>query len=159
MKIERVEKGVCSLCGGADDVLCIDWGEAELPSVLLCAGCRDELKENIRDAEKCAEDASASKLPPLTEKIAAEAAQMTEEDFDEKYLQDTVDRVVFEFIRGYGRMEVDGPSMSMMVLMLENVSEEEILEHIQSLAERGILYPVAGKKGWYGADYPFLDDN
>ena len=159
MKIERVENGVCSLCGGTEDILAIDWGETELSSVLLCAGCRDELKENIRDAEKRTEEEAESKLPALTEKIAAEAAQMTEEAFDEKYLQDTIDRVVFEFIRGYGRMEVDGPSMSMMVLMLEDVSEEEIMEHLQSLAERGIIYPVAGKKGWYGADYPFLDDN
>ena len=159
MKIESVEKGVCSLCASENDVLRIDWGEETIPEVLLCSGCRGELMENIREAEKDIADKTADVLPPLTAQIAEEAAQMTEEEFDDKYLQDTIDRVVFEFIRGYGRIELDGPSMSMMVLMLEDVSEEEIMKHLQGLVECGIIYRVAGKADMYGADYPFLDDN
>ena len=106
-----------------------------------------------KEAPQCSEDG----YPPLTAAIAAEAAGMTEEEFDEKYLTDTIDRVVFEFVRGYGRLELDGQAMTMMVLMLENVSEEEISKHLSSLVERGIIYKIQGKKDWYGADYPFSD--
>ena len=37
-------------------------------------------------------------------------------------------------------------------------SADIILEHIDALSDKGLIYPVAGKTGWYGADYPFADD-
>ena len=35
---------------------------------------------------------------------------------------------------------------------------EVVAAHIDGLAAKGLIYPVAGKPGWYGADYPFADD-
>lgn len=158
MKIEYVDKGSCSLCGGGTELVEIEWGKPDIEPMLMCAACRDELMKQMQAVEKEAPQCSEDGYPSLTAAIAAEAAGMTEEEFDEKYLTDTIDRVVFEFVRGYGRLELDGQAMTMMVLMLENVSEEEISKHMSSLVERGIIYKVQGKKDWYGADYPFSDD-
>ncbi len=82
---------------------------------------------------------------------------MTEEDFEGKYLSDETDRVVFEYVRGYGQTELLGGAMGLLSIMTEK-GAEEIRAHIDGLTEKGLIYPVAGKPGWYGADYPFADD-
>jgi hypothetical protein len=92
-----------------------------------------------------------------TKRIMSEAAGMTEESFEEKYLADMVDRVVFEYVRGYGQTELDGGAMGLLSIMTEK-SADIISGHIEALSDKGLIYPVAGKPGWYGADYPFADD-
>ena len=79
------------------------------------------------------------------------------EAFEEKYLTDMVDRVVYEYVRGYGQTELAGGAMGLLSIMTEK-SADIILEHIDALSDKGLIYPVAGKTGWYGADYPFADD-
>ena len=59
-------------------------------------------------------------------------------------------------MRGYGQTELSGGAMGLLSIMTEK-GEEEVMKHIGGLAERGLIYPVAGKPGWYGADYPFAD--
>lgn len=89
--------------------------------------------------------------------VISEAATMTEEAFEEKYLSDVIDRVIFEYVRGYGQTELDGSAMGLLSIMTEK-NADVISEHIEALSEKGLIYPVVGKLGWYGADYPFEDD-
>ncbi|MBP5200447.1 MAG: hypothetical protein J6Z82_07340 [Schwartzia sp.] len=121
----------------------------------ICAACRKELMAAW----------SSGILPELleqsyseeTKRVMAEAAAMTEEEFEEKYLSDTVDCVIFEYVRGYGQTELSGGSMGLLSIMTEK-GAEVVQEHIDGLVGKGLIYPVAGKPGWYGADYPFADD-
>ena len=82
---------------------------------------------------------------------------MTEEQFEEKYLSDMIDRVIFEYVRGYEQTELDGGAMGLLSIMTEK-SADVVREHIDGLVDKGLIYPVSGKFGWYGADYPFVDD-
>ena len=54
---------------------------------------------------------------------------------------------------------MDGEGSGMVVLIMDGTaSEQEVVDHLAALADRGIVYPVPGKAGWYGADYAFRDD-
>lgn len=160
MKISVVNNEKCMLCGSEDNVLRIDWEKDGLQPLALCSSCRSELKEKFEVPEQAEPEKKTKEngLPAMTQKIADEAATLTEDAFGEKYLQDAVDRVVFEYIHGYGQMELDGAALSMMVLMLENVPEQVVIEHLHGLLEKGLVYQVPGRHGWYGADYLFADD-
>ena len=102
-------------------------------------------------------EAEAQGYSDATKRVMAEAAAMTEEAFEDKYLSDEVDRVIFEYVRGYGQTELLGGAMGLLSIMTEE-GAEVVQEHIDGLADKGLIYPVAGKPGWYGADYPFADD-
>ena len=157
MRFRETEGCACLFCGGSDKVQVVarDDGAA---AFAVCAACR----------EKIIAAWSSGILPETTEqakqdynenakRVMAEAAAMSEEAFEEKYLSDMVDRVVFEYVRGYGQTALDGSAMGLLAIMTEK-NADEIQTHIDNLAANGLLYPVAGKPGWYGADYPFADD-
>ncbi len=155
----------CALCGEENGVRVIDWEKGKLPALPLCTRCRARLLAAL--AATAAEEAetleSASVATTVrteaSEKIAAEARTMTEEAFEAKYLGDTLDRVIFEYIHGYGETDMSGEGSAMVVLMMDGTSsEQEVSDRLLSLVERGLIYPIAGKAGWYGAELAFADD-
>ncbi len=154
MKIRATEECACIFCGGRDGVEVIA-REDGAAMFAVCASCRKELITAWSTGD-LSEDA-AQTYREETKRVMAEAAAMTEEAFEEKYLADEVDRVVFEYVRGYGQTELSGGAMGLLSIMTEK-NAEEIQGHIDGLTEKGLIYPVAGKPGWYGADYPFADD-
>ena len=154
MKFRETEGCACLFCGGKGGVQMVarDDGAA---AFAVCAACRKEIMAAW--SADAAPLETAQTFSDATKRVMAEAAAMTEEMFEEKYLSDMVDRVIFEYVRGYGRTELGGGAMGLLSIMTEK-NAEEIRDHIDGLAEKGLLYPVAGKPEWYGADYPFADD-
>ena len=155
MRRRQTSECACLFCGGRDgvEVVARDDGAAALA---ICAACRSKLAAAWA-ADGAAQPAAAQGYGDAAKQIMAEAAAMTEEDFEGKYLSDETDRVVFEYVRGYGQTELLGGAMGLLSIMTEK-GAEEIRAHIDGLTEKGLIYPVAGKPGWYGADYPFADD-
>lgn len=165
MRIVKREGADCQLCGAAHEVRRIDWENKAMAAVVLCASCRAQLlaalavaaAEESRRSEGAQGQAQTFSEAALA--IQAEAAKMTEEAFAEQYLDDTIDGIIFEYIRGYGKADMEGEGCAMVLLMMDGtVSDQMVAEHLAALEARGIIYSVAGKAGWYGADYPFLDD-
>ncbi len=157
MKLIGADNCACLFCGGREKVQTVarDDGAA---SISICAACREELTEAWASGTALAETQSAMQsYSEETKRVIAEAAVMTEEQFEEKYLSDEVDRVVFEYVRGYGQTDLLGSGMGLLSIMTEQKAEV-VKTHIEGLAAAGLIYPVAGKTGWYGADYPFADD-
>ena len=154
MKIRATEDCACIFCGGRDGVEVIA-REDGAAMFAVCASCRKELMTAWSTGDLSEE--AAQTYREETKRVMAEAAAMTEEAFEEKYLADEVDRVVFEYVRGYGQTELSGGAMGLLSIMTEK-NAEDIQGHIDGLTEKGLIYPVAGKPGWYGADYPFADD-
>ena len=157
MRIMETEGCSCLFCGGNDRVQVVarDDGAA---AFAVCAACREkiikawasgELPETPEQMEQSYGDE--------TRRVMAEAAAMTEEAFEDKYLSDMVDRVIFEYVRGYGQTDLSGGAMGLLSIMTEK-GAEVVATHIGSLVDKGLIYPVAGKPGWYGADYSFADD-
>ena len=155
MKLIDAKDCACLFCGGKEDVQMVvrDDGAA---SVAICTGCREELA-TAWASDVLAQSEKEQTYSDETKRVIEEAAAMTEEAFEEKYLSDVVDRVIFEYVRGYGQTELDGGAMGFLSIMTEK-GAEEVAKHIEGLAEKGLIYPVAGKPGCFGADYPFADD-
>ena len=157
MRFRDTEGCACLFCGGSDQVQVVarDDGAA---AFAICAACRKTIiaawsSGVLPDTTEQAEQSYGDE----TKRVLVEAAAMTEEAFEEKYLSDMVDRVVFEYVRGYGQTDLSGGAIGLLSIMTEKGSEV-VAAHIDSLAKRGLIYHVAGKPGWYGADYPFADD-
>ena len=157
MRCRETGESVCLFCGGDNRVQIVarDDGAA---AFAICAARRKELMTAwssgiLLEPAKQAEQSYGDE----TKRVMEEAAVMTEEQFEEKYLSDIVDRVIFEYVRGYGQTELLGGAMGLLSIMTEK-SVEVIQKHIDGLIDKGLIYPVAGKPGWYGADYPFADD-
>lgn len=157
MRFRETEGCACLFCGGNDRVQVVarDDGAA---AFAVCAACREKiiaawssgvLPETTEQAEQSYGDE--------TKRVMAEAAAMTEEAFEEKYLADMVDRVIFEYVRGYGQTDLSGGAMGLLSIMTEK-GADVVAAHIDSLTQSGLIYPVSGKPGWYGADFPFADD-
>lgn len=165
MQIRERKELTCQLCGASEAVRQIDWERGDLSPLALCSLCRAQLLA-VLATEAAAEQgaarpkaAAAVKLSPAAEAVRQEAASLTEAAFEEKYLPHPVDRVLFEYIRGYGQADMDGEGNGMVVLIMDGTaSEQEVVDHLAVLADRGIVYSVPGKAGWYGADYAFRDD-
>ena len=155
MRFRETEGCACLFCGGTDQVQVIarDDGAA---AFAVCAACREKIMEAWSSSAVVPVEKTQT-YNEATKRIMSEAAGMTEEAFEEKYLTDMVDRVVYEYVRGYGQTELAGGAMGLLSIMTEK-SADIILEHIDALSDKGLIYPVAGKTGWYGADYPFADD-
>lgn len=157
MKCRETKECACLFCGGSGQVQVIarDDGAA---AFAICAACRKELMTawSSESFSEMAEQAQQS-YGDETKRMMTEAAVMTEEQFEGKYLSDLVDRVIFEYVRGYGQTDLSGGAMGLLSIMTEQ-GAEVVAAHIEGLAEQGLIYPVAGKPGWYGADYPFADD-
>ena len=165
MQIIEKNELTCQLCGTADAVRQIDWEKDGAAPIALCSTCRACLLAALANA--AAEECGAARqvapvmeaLSPAAEAIRAEAATLSEAAFEEKYLPDAIDRVIFEYIHGYGEADMDGEGSGMVVLMMDGTaSEQEVVDHLARLAARGVIYPIPGKAGWYGADYTFGDD-
>ncbi len=165
MRLLEIRRASCALCGAENGVRVIDWEKETLTALPLCGRCRARLLAVL--AEVAAEEVGAFEVAPTAvevrtaaaEKIAAEAKTMTEDAFEAKYLGDTLDRVIFEYIHGYGETDMSGEGCAMVVLMMDGTSsEQEVSERLLSLAERGLIYPIVGKPGWYGAELTFADD-
>ena len=156
MKLIDAKDCACLFCGGREKVQMVarDDGAATLA---ICAACRGELAAAWSSGAVTLTAPEAQRYSDETRRVMDEAAAMTEEQFEEKYLADEVDRVVFEYVRGYGQTELDGAALGLLSIMTEQ-NAEIIQTHIDGLTEKGLLYPVAGKSGSYGADYPFADD-
>ena len=155
MKLIDVKDCACLFCGGKENVQMVarDDGAA---SVAICADCRGELATAWASGV-FAQPEEEQTYSDAAKRVMTEAAAMSEEAFEEKYLSDTIDRVVFEYVRGYGQTELDGGAMGLLSIMTEKEAEE-VAKHIEGLVEKGLIYPVAGKPGCFGADYPFTDD-
>lgn len=164
MKIRAREEASCQLCGMSEAVRQIDWEAPDLSPLTLCDFCRAQLLAALamdaaaREAVK-PKALAAVKLSPAAEAVRQEAASLTEAAFGEKYLSNPIDRVLFEYIRGYGQADMDGEGCGMVVLIMDGTaSEEVVVERLAALSDRGVIYPVPRKAGWYGADYVFCDD-
>lgn len=155
MRLIDAKDCACLFCGGKEDVQIVarDDGAA---SVAICTTCREELATAWASGVLVQSEDDQT-YSDETKRVMAEAAAMTEEAFEENYLSDTIDRVVFEYVRGYGQTELDGSAMGLLSIMTEK-GAEEVAKHIEGLVEKGLIYPVAGKPGCFGADYPFADD-
>ena len=154
MRFRETEECACLFCGGRDGVQVVardDGGAA----FAICASCRKELMAAWSSG--VAEPKGEQSYSDAAKSIMAEAAAMTEEQFEEKYLSDMIDRVIFEYVRGYEQTELDGGAMGLLSIMTEK-GADVVREHIDGLVDKGLIYPVFGKSGWYGADYPFNDD-
>lgn len=165
MNIRAREEIPCQLCGASEAVRQIDWQVRGLSPLALCGFCRSQLlaalaMDAAKEREMARSKASVEgKLSPAAEAIRQEAASLTEAAFEEKYLPHPIDRVLFEYIRGYGQADMDGEGCGMVVLIMDGTaSEQEVVDHLSALSARGVIYPVPRKAGWYGADYPFCDD-
>ncbi len=160
MRFRETEGCACLFCGGNDRVQVVarDDGAA---AFAVCSACREKIIAAWSSGAlpETAEQAEQAKqvYGDGTKRVMAEAAAMTEEQFEEKYLSDMVDRVIFEYVRGYGQTDLSGGAMGLLSIMTEEGSEV-VAAHIDGLAAKGLIYSVAGKPGWYGADYPFADD-
>ena len=154
MRFRDTESCACLFCGRNDRVQVVARDDGAV-TFALCATCR----KIIMTAWSA--DVSTTETTHIyseaTKQVMSEAAAMTEEAFEEKYLADLVDRVIFEYVRGYGQTELNGGAMGLLSIMTEK-SAEVISEHIKALSDKGLIYPVTGKTGWYGADYSFRDD-
>ena len=157
MRFKETEDCSCLFCGGSDRVQVVARNDGAA-AFAVCAACRgkivaawssDVLPEMV---EQIKQDYSEA-----TNHVMAEAAKMSEEQFEEKYLSDIVDRVIFEYVRGYGQTDLSGGAMGLLSIMTEQ-NAEVVQTHIDGLEKRGLLYHIAGSPGWYGADYPFADD-
>ena len=155
MKLKETKECACLFCGGHDHVQTVSREDGGI-TLALCAVCRAELMDAWASGSMVKQEERQS-YNDETRRVMAEAAAMTEEAFEEKYLADEVDRVVFEYVRGYGQTALDGGAMGLLSIMTER-NAEEIQSHIDGLIKNGLLYPVVGKTDWYGADYPFIDD-
>lgn len=165
MQIKEQKHLDCQLCGGKEAVRQIDWEAGALSPVALCDVCRSELLAALAVEAAKARGASrlqvspTAALSPAAEAVQREASTLTEAAFEEKYLTHPIDRVLFEYIRGYGQADMDGEGSGMVVLIMDGTaSMEEVTAHLSALSARGIVYPVPGRVGWYGADYAFCDD-
>ncbi len=165
MRLMEGQTAVCALCGAGSSVRVIDWEKGTLSELPLCARCRAKLLAALANA--AAEEVGIPEAAQVAvavrteaaEKIAVEARTMTEDAFEAKYLGDTLDRIIFEYIHGYGETDMSGEGNAMVVLMMDGASsEQEVSERLQSMVERGLIYPIAGKPGWYGAELEFSDD-
>lgn len=152
MRVSIGENDSCAVCERFGRVYRIEWGRDDILS--LCDTCRKELIEKLKAPEDTG-DGSAI-INEAGWAVMMEAMRITEEEFDEKYLSDPVDMVIFEYVRGYGRTMIDDSAIGALAFMTET-GAATVMSHINSLVERGILYTVAEKSGWYGADYPFSD--
>lgn len=165
MQIREKKNLACQLCGGAEAVRQIDWEAGDLSPLALCDPCRAELLATLAvEAAKARgaarqKAAAAAALSPAAEAVRREAATLTEAAFAEKYLTHPIDRVLFEYIRGYGQTDMDDEGSGMVVLIMDGTaSAQEVTAHLAALSARGVVYPVPGRSGWYGADYTFCDD-
>lgn len=165
MRIRERKEVTCQLCGASEAVRQIDWETGGLSPLLLCGLCRAQLLAALAtDAAEergmaCPKVSAAVKISPAAEAVRREAASMTEAAFEEKYLPHPIDRVLFEYIQGYGQADMDGEGSGMVVLIMDGTaSEQDVVDHLAALADRGVVYPVPGKVGWYGVDYVFRDD-
>ncbi len=155
MKVISLKTGQCIFCGRNDGLKAVanDDESLRLP---VCAACQKELITML--SENTAESRDEQQVySDKAQLIMKEAASMTEEKFEEKYLTDVVDRVIFEYIRGYGKTELDGSAMGLLSIMTEQ-GADVVSEHLQKLIEGGFVYPVSGQPDCFGADYPFTDD-
>lgn len=154
MKRITMKECACLFCGSREDVQGIarDDGAA---LVAVCAGCRGQLAALL--AEDVPEPPKAQEYSEATKAVMEEAAAMTEEAFEEKYLADPVERIIFEYVRGYGTTELDGSAMGLLSIMAEE-SVDVVSARLAQAVSKGLIYPVTGKPGWYGAEYPFADD-
>lgn len=165
MKIREREDVSCQLCGVSGAVRQIDWEVSDLSPLALCDFCRAQLlaalaMDAAAEREAARPKISAEvKLSPAAEAVRQEAASLTEAAFAEKYLSHPIDRVLFEYIRGYGQADMEGEGCGMVVLIMDGTaSEKDVVERLAALSERGVIYPIPRKAGWYGADYVFCDD-
>ena len=150
MRFRDTESCVCLFCGGNDRVQVVARDDVAA-TFAVCATCREKIMS------AWSSDVTLHTYNEAAKHIISEAATMTEEAFEEKYLSDVIDRVIFKYVRGYGQTELDGGAMGLLAIMTEK-NADVISEHIEALSEKGLIYPVVGKSGWYGADYPFEDD-
>ncbi len=165
MKISERKELPCQLCGGTEAVRQIDWETDGLLALPLCGLCRAQLlaalaTDAVTERGRARPKVSAAvKLSPAAEAVRREAASMTEAAFEEKYLPHAIDRVLFEYIRGYGQADMDGEGNGMVVLIMDGTaSEQEVVDHLAALVTCGVVYPVPGKAGWYGVDAVFRED-
>lgn len=154
MRFRDTESCACFFCGGNNRVQVVarDDGAA---TFAVCATCREKIMTAWSSDVTLTE--TANTYSEATKQVMSEAAAMTEEAFEEKYLSDVIDRVIFEYVRGYGQTELDGGAMGLLSVMTEK-DADVISEHIEMLSDKGLIYSVTGKQGWYGADYPFAGD-
>lgn len=155
MKLIDAKDCACLFCGGKENVQMVARDDGSV-SVAICEACREELATAWASGV-VSQSEEEQTYSDETKRVMAEAAAMNEEDFEEKYLSDTIDRVIFEYVRGYGQTELDGGAMGLLAIMTEK-GAEEVAKHIEGLVEKGLIYPVVGKPGCFGADYPFADD-
>ena len=156
MKRIEMKECACFFCGGRENVQGVarDDGAA---LIAVCGGCRKELAALLADDAAVEAEPKVQTYSEAAQRIMKAAAEMTEEDFGEKYLSDPVERIIFEYVRGYGTTEIDGSAMGLLSIMSEE-SVDVISERLTKAVEDGLIYPVAGKPGWFGAEYPFADD-
>ncbi len=152
LRLQELENGVCAFCGGQEGVRLAARDDGAL-AIAICAACRAALSTDSESLDTLQEPSYSE----AAKRVMEEAAAMTEESFGEKYLSDTVDRIIFEYVRGYGQTVLDGSAMGLISIMTEQ-GAEIVASHIEELVKKGLLYPVQGKPDWYGADYPFADD-
>lgn len=155
MKLIAMKECACFFCGGREDVQGIarDDGAA---LIAVCGGCRRGLAALLADDAAEAEP-KAQTYSEAAQRVMKAAAGMTEEAFGEAYLSDPVERIIFEYVRGYGTTELDGSAMGLLSIMAEE-SVDVVSERLTKAVEDGLIYPVTGKPGWFGAEYPFADD-
>ena len=165
MIVKDLANGSCAVCGSGDAVKQIDFEKDNVAAVSLCKRCRAMLLAEL--ANVAADEAGANEAPkPREQKFTREneaiieaAANMTEAEFEDKYLTNEIDRVVFEYVRGYGEVDMTSEGIGLVTLMMDgSASEADVEHHLDSLCERGLIYRVTGKNGWYGAKYHFKDE-
>ena len=166
-----VSEKACDVCGSSEKVRQIDFEQmGNAGNLKLCSLCRAELLSCLANAalddissnhKKTEIDIKKSHddIPEITKKLMREAKKMDEIAFEKKYLSDSIDLLIFEYIRGYGEADMDSEGTAIVTLMTDGMaSETEVEKHVKSLCECGIIYPVEGKNGWYGAKYQFADE-
>lgn len=154
MELRAADGCACLFCGGRGDVRGIA-REDGAAVIAVCAACRAALAKTLTAEEPPAAPAQA--YSEAARRVMAAAREMTEEAFETAYLQDITDRIIFEYVRGYGQTALDANAAGLLSIMTEK-GGAEIAAHLERMLADGLLYPVAGKEGWYGADYPFADD-
>ncbi|MBR1884933.1 MAG: hypothetical protein IJ812_00855 [Schwartzia sp.] len=160
MKFGEAKGCACLFCGGNDrvQIMARDDGAA---AFAVCSLCRDKMISAWSTGafvQASGDEARTEQTYSDNAKhVMAEAAGLTEEQFEENYLSDLVDRVIFEYVRGYGKTALDGSAMGLLSIMTEQ-GAEVVESHIAGLVAKGLIYPVAGKPDCYGADYPFAED-
>ena len=154
MKRVMMKDCACFFCGDREDVQGIarDDGAA---LIAICAGCRRRLAVLL--TEEATPEPKEQEYSEAARRVMAAAAGMTEEAFGEKYLKDPVERIIFEYVRGYGTTELGGEALGLLSIMAEE-SVDVVSERLTKTIEDGLIYPVTGRPGWFGAEYPFADD-